>query len=483
MRARCAAPVLALAALLALRAAPTRADAGAAITLETPDKVAGLRVTDVDGDGRADLLAISGREVRVWTGARGALPTPAPRWRVNVPDDVSFVDVAREGRPALIGLGAAQALRIGLPESAGNAAGVTPLAGTAGLGWRDAGQAIFADLHPGVAEPGHLVLTAAGWALRAGETTRALEVAPARLTTAPGPYLGDAAVVTEGLPHLLALRARGTPIGAPATLWSLAGDGLVRVDGTRRDVYDLAFLPPSGQRRLLDLDGDGVPEVLHGDGDNRELRLAFFRLPSATAGPDGVPPPPPPGDLRPPFAFLKLSGFSLEPAFVDLDKDGRLDLVVTTIDIGAPNVLRAVASGRVTAVTRAFVQRAGTSGAPAYPAQPDAAVDSDVGVKLRFGYTGNLDIARSFTILAGADIDGDGLKELVIRTGPDRLAVRAGTATGVWAKEPRFVPIPVLQAGEELDAQAADFDGDGKDELVLHTRAPAGGQDRLTLLK
>ncbi len=478
-RARQASSFLALAALLALHAAPTGAEPGAAITLEAPDKVVGLRVLDVDGDGRADLLALEGREVRIWTGALGALPTPAPRWRVHLPADVSFVDVARENRPALIGLGAAQAQRIALADGA---ARVTPIEGSAGLGWRDAKQAVFAELHPGATEAGHLVPVAEGWALRTGTTSRALEVATARLTIAPGPFLEDAAVITEGLPHLLALRARGTPPSAPSALWSLAGDSLVRTDGTRRDVYDLAFLPSSGQRRLFDLDGDGVPEVLHGDGDSRELRLAFFRLASAVPGPDGVPPPPPPGDLRPPFAFLKLSGFSLEPAFVDLDEDGRLDLVVTTIDIGAPNVLRAVASGRVTAVTRAFVQRVGERGLPAFPAQPDAAVESDVGVKLRFGYAGNLDIARSFTILAGADLDGDGSKELVIRTGPDRLAVRAGTKTGVWAKEPRFVPIPALKPGEELDAQAADFDGDGRDELVLHTRAAPGGQDRLTLL-
>ena len=179
---------------------------------------------------------------------------------------------------------------------------------------------------------------------------------------------------------------------------------------------------------------------------------------------------------------LKLSGFSLEPIFTDLDRDGRLDLVVTTIDIDAPNVLRAVTSGRVKAVTRAFVQKAGADGVPGFPPQPSAEVSSDVGVKIRFGYAGNLDILRSFTILATADLDGDGHRELVIRTGPDKLAVRAGRADGVWAAEPRMVAIPALAPGEELDARAADLDGDGKDELVLHTRAAPGGRDRLTLL-
>jgi hypothetical protein len=470
------APRLGLLLLALTLPGPATADEAGPLALEAPASVAGLRVGDVDGDGVQDLLALEGREVRVWTGARGRLPARAPRWRVLLPAEVSFVDVAREGRPALLALGEAATQRLALlPDGATRA---TSLPDVAGLGWRDGAKAVFADLHPDPLGPEHLAPVPAGWVLRSEAGARALEVAPARVTTAPGPFLEDAAVLTEGLPHVLALAAHGAARSAERVLWSLAGDSLVRLEGKRRDVYDLSFLPATGQRRLLDVDGDQVPEVLHGEGDNRSLKLAFFRLPGPR---DGTPPPP--GDLRPPFAYLKLSGFSLEPVFVDLDADGRLDVVVTTIDIDGPNVLRAVTSGRVAAQTRAFLQRRSETGLPAYPAQPDAAVASDVGVKIRFGYAGNLDIARSFTIVPQGDLDGDGRRDLVIRTGLDRLAVRAGAATGVWAGEARVLPIPPLGEGEELDALPADLDGDGRDELVLHVRAAPGGRDRLLVIR
>lgn len=473
-------PMLALAlAPGAARGEPGEpAAAGAPLALEAPASVGGLRVADVDGDGVHDLLALAGREVLVWPGAHGALPGAAPRHRLALPAGSSFVDVARGAPPGLLVLAAGATLRV--PLDGGPA---QPVAGTQGLGWADGEKAVFTGLHPhpSAQEPAHLAPVSGGWGLVGPQGVTPLAAQPARLTTAPGPFLEDQAVVTEGLPHVLALRARGTPPGEAPALWSLAGDELRRTQGTAAATWDLAFLPASGQRRLLDLDGDGVPEVLHGDGDNRELRLAFFRLPSAARDAAGVPAPPPAGDLRPPFAFLKLSGFSLEPAFVDLDGDGRLDVVVTTMEIDGPNVMRALSSGRVTAKTRAFLQRATPEGLPSYPPQPDGLVESDVGVKIRFGYAGNLDVTRSFTLGLSGDLDGDGRKELVIRTGPDRLAVRAGTATGVWAAQARALEIPALAPGEELDLQAADLDGDGRDELVLHVHAAPGGRDRLLL--
>ncbi|MFM8386631.1 MAG: FG-GAP repeat domain-containing protein [Planctomycetia bacterium] len=462
-----------LALLLARGPAPARGEDAGPLALECPAAVGGLRVADVDGDGVQDVLALVGREVLVWPGARGALPAPAPRHRVVLPGDSSFVDVARGTPPALVVLAASATLRVPL------AGEPQPVDGTQGLGWADGQQAVFTDLHPGAGQPEHLAPTASGWALVGPQGLTALEARPARLTTAPGPFLEDQAVITEGLPHLLALRAPGTPAGTPPALWSLAGDEVRRAAAGGSQAWDLSFLPASGQRRLLDLDADGVPEVLHGDGDNRELRLAFFRLPPAARGADGVPAAPPPGDLRPPFAFLKLSGFSLEPAFVDLDGDGRQDIVVTTMEIDGPNVMRALSSGRVTAKTRAFLQRSTPEGLPAYPPQPDGLVESEIGVKIRFGYAGNLDITRSFTLGLAGDLDGDRRKDLVVRTGPDRLAVRAGTADGVWSAQARVLPVPALAPGEELELQAADLDGDGKDELVLHVRAAPGGRDRL----
>ena len=69
---------LALAAAALLRTSPAVADD---VALEIPAHVDTLRAVDVDGDGISDVVALAGRTVLVWTGAKDALPPPRPRWR------------------------------------------------------------------------------------------------------------------------------------------------------------------------------------------------------------------------------------------------------------------------------------------------------------------------------------------------------------------------------------------------------------------
>lgn len=457
-----------------------RVAAAEAPSLDVPPKVDGLRLEDVDGDGRTDLLTVAGRQVRVWLAPPGGLPAAAPTWTVDLPDDASFVDVSRTHRPALLVLGAAQAAR--LPLDQGRTPPPVPIAGTAGLGWRDPTKAALALLHPGApGDPRAVLPTATGWRLvgAAGlDAARALP-APYREVVPGGPFLEDTGTVREVLPAVLPER------GDADRVWALAGESLTCLAGRGAAPYDVSFLPPATRRRLVDLDADGTPDLATGEGDNRGVRYAFFRVPPPVpaTGPEAPTPLVAGGDLRPPAAFLRLAGYPLEPDLVDLDRDGRLDLVSTTIAVDGPNFLRALTSGKVTATTLAFLQRAKAEGVPMFPSQPDAVVVSDIGVKVRFGFAGTIEVTRSFTIVATADLDADGRRDLVIRTGPSTLLVRRGTAAGVWEKEPRSVTIPALAAGEELEAYAADLDGRPGDELALLYRAPEGTPDRLVLLR
>ena len=110
-------------------------------------------------------------------------------------------------------------------------------------------------------------------------------------------------------------------------------------------------------------------------------------------------------------------------------------------------------------------------------------IESDIRVRILFTFSGSIDVQRSYTILATADLDGDGRKDLVIRTAPDTLSVHRGTASGVWEKEPTPVRIPTMGKSPDVEAYAADLTGDGKDDLVLLYKAPPGGSDVVLFLR
>jgi hypothetical protein len=224
------------------------------------------------------------------------------------------------------------------------------------------------------------------------------------------------------------------------------------------------------RNRLVDLDADGAPDLCHEATSNLEGVYAFFRTPAPAEGERF-------GAAR---GILRLSGFQIPATYPDLDGDGRPDFVVTTIEIDAGNTMRAL-GGKVTARTKAFRNRSASDGEYFAP-RPDAERESDIGVAIRFSYTGAIDVERSYTIVSGADLDGDRRRDLVIRTGPDVLSVWPGKEDGVWAAEPRAVAIPALEGRPGVDAHPADLTGDGKDDLVLVYAAPPGGAVRVAVL-
>jgi hypothetical protein len=456
-----------LLAALACAAPAARAADPTVVFLEAPPSVTGLLVEDADGDGLRDLVVLADHEVRIWRAAKGPV-APAPAHRATLPADATFLDLAppSNGRPTFFALAGSKVVRVG--AGAGAEVGDGPALDSP---WGP-GRTVFADFARGAQA---ILPSRGGWTwFDAGFGARPFDVAqpPRRFTTAAGSFLDEGAVVEErwGAPQFAA-SGGAVWIFGPAGLQAFApGEGGRVAARTLPTDFLTNEAGRAIRNRLVDLDVDGLPDLCHEATSNLDGVYAFFRTPPAGEG----------DRFAAARAVLRLSGFQLASEHPDLDGDGRPDFVVTSIEIDAGNTMRAL-GGRVTARTKAFLNRSGKGG-DLFPQVPDAERESDVGVAIRFSYTGAIDVERSYTILAGADLDGDRRKDLVIRTGPDALSVWPGTATGAWAAEPRKVAIPSMAGHPALEAHAADLTGDGKDDLVLVYAAPPGGAPRIAVL-
>lgn len=476
---RCAAL---LAAALLVAAPPARAADSERVELRAHATIQDLRLADLNGDGLGDVLVAEGRRLQAWFGRRDRLPPAAPDWQRQLPEWASFVDVlpaAGDRPPGLLVLGTQGAGRLALDP----AAPLEPLPHGDPLDWRDAEKVTLARL---VRPDGGLLLPRrGGWTYVPAGGVRPIRIdAPlARSVSAPGPFLEDTCEVVADLPAIYVGRPAqlSAPEGAIA-LWILSQRAL-RAHAEAGDVvYDLGFLRSQDaqqdiEQRLVDLDRDGRPELVHRIANNREARYGFFRTnPSAHAGDRGP-------THQPAASDVYLSGFPLPPEIVDLDGDGLEDLVATSIQIDAANTLRALSTGKVTAETHAFLNRWNEGRGRYFREEADATVESDIGVKVRISYAGTIEVERSYTILVAGDFNGDGRKDLAIRTDDDTLTIRRGTADGVWEEHGREIAIPALGAHPDLDGYTADLDGDGRDELVLSYSRPPGGRDRLWILR
>ena len=212
------------------------------------------------------------------------------------------------------------------------------------------------------------------------------------------------------------------------------------------DIRIIGQLQPSlhgaNTMAVVDVDADGDPDILW--GDFFEPGLLWIRNQGTCTHPDfhGDPVPFPPG------APLATSGYNA-PAAGDLNRDGRLDLVVGVLG-GAFNPVK-------------------TSAANLYQLDQTAAnVWSMVTARLLDG----IDLGAE-TIPAFADLDGDGDVDLVVGTKIEPDNQRTGGLH--WFENSGSRAAPALRLRGHLNVLPAfhlapalgDLDGDGLPDLVL----------------
>ena len=212
---------------------------------------------------------------------------------------------------------------------------------------------------------------------------------------------------------------------------------------------------PTGRQAILDgiedLNGDSLPDLLvysiTGEGlfgketsyeiylgkESAEGTLEFESTPSSAVGSGGI---------------------QIDVDRQDLDGDGQLEMIVTSFNLGLGSIIRGLLSRSANLDLSIYKLQDGR-----YPPKPN--------VKRRI--TAKLDLSEGEVfvpaVVAG-DVDGDGLKDLLIQSGGDELKVFPGTGNdGLFKKSAVSIEMALPLVNGKLDV--LDIDTDGDDDLLV----------------
>jgi len=218
------------------------------------------------------------------------------------------------------------------------------------------------------------------------------------------------------------------------------GEDVDNAGGTNRMLDEIADLNNDGVSDLVvkRIKADGIfgweseYEVYLGE-INTLNRLAFTESPSSV---------------------IQADGFQFDNERQDLSGDGNQEFVVTSVDISLGTVLKALITRAVSLDISIYTIKEGKfSSAPS--------IRKTISAKFDFS-SGDLFVPA----VLGADITGDGRKDLLVQKGEGTLLVYPGQAgETMFAKKAikLSLDLPESRAG----IQVKDLDNDGRDELIL----------------
>lgn len=200
-----------------------------------------------------------------------------------------------------------------------------------------------------------------------------------------------------------------------------------------------------------DLDGDGHADLIVFvlDGEGVFGRETSFEIHRGRPGEDGML-----GFDVSPSSIISSDGIQFGNNRVDLDGDGRQEVLVASVDLGIGTIVRALLT-RSVGLDLSIYRMNGDS----YPDEPNLTRR----VTATFDFSSGEIFVPAFI---PADIDGDGHKDLLLQDGDDELKAYLGTGDdGLFADRPLQFDM-LLPKGQDT-ITAADIDADGVDELIL----------------
>lgn len=469
--------------------------------LEVGGRITEVLIEDLDGDGRRDLFVVRGREALIFLQEPGGRWAPQPNQRFRFhPATVLFDvgDLDGDGTAEVVLLQKEGVFAYRMRELGGRklyGLRPTPVIAAASFLNRPVEEEVrrkelLRDLD-GDGDLDLILPRGDGFALLANEgqgtfaAPRPLAAPPKAALHLGGDRLSSQLFASYWFPNPnvvqfdgegpaeLVLAREGTlsvfAATAPGAL-PLAPRGSYTIPDQKqfsRNVEDPLALDFTMPLVLRDLDRDGRVDVASTHVGQGAVRIYKNGADPARA-------------FATPALTVRVKGITFFSYFVDVDGDGRDDLVLPRIDeVGAWSILKALVTRSVPVEMLIYFQRQDGS----FPSEPDDRRALDVPLLIRSTDEG-LRLGSSIIASVDGDYDGDGRRDLLYRSDDDTIALFRGLPGRRLAKDSAAeVEVPSLDDHRFCFPLVADLDGDGRDDVVLRYWSWNRDADRLTILR